>query len=66
MQYWDSGNAVVEEYIRSCHLLQGMDRSPESEVLYHNSYFNCLDVIHPGYVALFQAMQIILNHLCNK
>jgi len=64
---WDSGNPPAEEYRRSCYFLQQgeLGRKPLTDVMYHNSYFNCHDVIHPGYVALNHAMQILLNHICN-
>ena len=65
---WDSGNPIVEEYIRGCSLLNrwrsrideywGMSRP-------YDGYFICNDYIHPGYVALSQLTQILLNCLCN-
>lgn len=63
VKVWDSGNPLVEEYTRSCQ--QWTDRQPLNEAIFHNPYFNCLDRIHPGYVALNQATQILLNHICN-
>ena len=57
---WNSGNFLVEEYIRSCSLL---DRG---EIAYFgDAYFSCLDYLHTGYVALSLAIQLLLNEICN-
>ncbi|EFX71106.1 hypothetical protein DAPPUDRAFT_112080 [Daphnia pulex] len=56
---WNSGNFLVEEYIRSCSLL---DRG---EIMYFgDAYFSCLDYLHTGYVALSLALQLLVNELC--
>ncbi|XP_046450830.1 uncharacterized protein LOC124198829 [Daphnia pulex] len=56
---WNSGNFLVEEYIRSCSLL---DRG---EIMYFgDAYFSCLDYLHTGYVALSLALQLLASELC--
>jgi hypothetical protein len=64
---WDSSNPLVEEYIRGCGLFRerlqyGMYIDSEPDY----SYINCNDFTHPGYSALSQATQLLLNDLCEK
>lgn len=54
---WDSINAVVEEYLRSCALIQRLRKD-------NSKYFSCDDFIHPGYGALSVGTQILVHHLC--
>ncbi|XP_059351292.1 N-acetylneuraminate 9-O-acetyltransferase-like [Daphnia carinata] len=58
---WNSGNIFVEEYIRSCFLLQRDEYNISVD-----GFFSCLDYIHPGTAALYSAMQLILNEICYK
>ena len=60
---WDSGNPFTEKYIRACHQLKREEEYIRQQWL--NAYFNCFDYIHPGYVALSQTTQILLNAICN-
>jgi hypothetical protein len=62
IRIWDSGNPLVEEYIRSCFILERDE--PHSSRTYDSFYFNCNDFIHTGYSALSQATQIIFNYIC--
>lgn len=57
---WESGNYLVEEYLRSCVLQERADLK-----YFGNAYFNCLDYVHPGYSALSHAIQSVLIELCN-
>lgn len=71
VKFWDSGNPPVEEYARSCDHLQLIERLIFDQEQYlmginPNLYLDCRDLLHPGYVALFNYVtQILLNHLCN-
>ncbi|XP_046639465.1 uncharacterized protein LOC124320652 [Daphnia pulicaria] len=63
---WDSSNSLVEEYIRGCVVFQqrlqlGVYLVTDPDY----SYINCNDCRHPGYSALSQATQLLLNDLCN-
>ncbi len=66
VKFWDSGNPPVEEYARSCGHLEWTVRRVYNERAYRDDYVNCHDMVHPGYVALSHATQILLNHLCNR
>ena len=60
VEIWDSANPLVEDYVRSC--LFDVKRSTSHRF---KSWAECLDYIHTGYSALSQAMQLILNDVCN-
>lgn len=73
IRVWDSSNALAEEYVRSCIIF------PEREMqhpiflvgekpfnpLACKPYVSCLDFVHTGNAALFQATQILYNAVCN-
>lgn len=57
---WDSLDPIMDDYIRSCRL--NFRINPQ----YHlQQFYACLDYVHPGYVALNEAIQLILNDICN-
>jgi len=66
INYWDSGNPLAEEYVRSCHHLKRHEIHPGKKWIDKNSrsYYNCIDFIHTGYVALSLTIQILLNKMC--
>lgn len=68
MVIWDRGNRLAEEYVRSCNQLRRYEIHPGRQWIDKNSraYYNCIDFIHTGYVALSQTIQIILNEICMK
>jgi hypothetical protein len=57
---WNSGSPLVEEYIRSCIVLERADNWKSSKN-FGLSYFNCLDYVHPGYVAVSEILQLFLS-----
>ncbi len=57
---WESGNHLVEEYLRSCVLQQRADLK-----YFGNAYFNCLDYVHPGYSALSLVLQFFFIEIYN-
>ncbi|XP_057380106.1 uncharacterized protein LOC130702455 [Daphnia carinata] len=69
IRVWDSSNALVEEYIRSCTIIK---RDEKEKKIYpigpHHAYayFSCLDCVHTGYAALSQATQLLFNDICNR
>ena len=65
---WDSCSPIVEEYIRGCSLLSRRKTRIQENWAGprpYDGYFNCYDYIHPGYVAVSQMTQILLNDICN-
>ncbi len=63
---WDGGNSLAEEYVRACHYLKRYEIHPGKKWIDKNSraYYNCIDFIHTGYVALSQTIQILFNNIC--
>jgi hypothetical protein len=56
---WDTGDFMVEEYLRSCYIHQRNDLEYTGK-----AYFSCPDLVHPGYVAQFYALQLFFNEMC--
>jgi len=54
---WTSANDLAEEYLRGCKINFRSDSS---------WYRRCDDFVHTGFVAVYNASQILLNHLCNR
>lgn len=59
---WNSGNCLVEEYIRSCVVLERADNWKWIKYFGH-AYFNCLDYIHPGYVVIGPILNAFLRDI---
>ena len=57
--FWDSSNRVVEEYVRSCSVAE---RTASQWI---DTWMDCTDYIHPGYSAMTQTTQILINDMCN-
>lgn len=70
VQMWDSGNRLVEEYIRSCDQFKRYERQKMSRGLLKmkfssSAYRNCQDSVHTGYSALSQITQLLFNDICS-
>ena len=70
VEIWDSGNPLVEEYVRSCVIhrrYEGRKTSPGLLTLkyYSSAYSNCMDHVHIGYSALSQITQLLYNDICS-
>lgn len=64
---WDSSDPLVEEYIRSCFILERKNSESFWEALdYSTPYINCYDNVHPGYLVLSQATQLLYNNIFNN
>ncbi|XP_046640977.1 N-acetylneuraminate 9-O-acetyltransferase-like isoform X2 [Daphnia pulicaria] len=70
VQIWDSGNRLVEEYIRSCDQFKRYERQKITRALLKmkfcsSAYRNCQDSVHTGYSALSQITQLLFNDICS-
>ncbi|XP_046641005.1 N-acetylneuraminate 9-O-acetyltransferase-like [Daphnia pulicaria] len=58
---WNTGSLLTDEYIRGCYIQIRDDLEYQSA----KAYFSCSDLLHPGFVVMSQAIQLILNEICN-
>jgi hypothetical protein len=58
---WNTGSLLTDEYIRGCYIQIRDDLDYQSA----KAYFSCSDLLHPGFVVMSQAIQLILNEICN-
>jgi hypothetical protein len=74
VEIWDSGNPLVEEYVRSCVIYRRYEvRKTSSKTspglltlkYYSGAYRNCMDHVHIGYSALSQITQLLYNDICS-
>ena len=65
LKVWDSGNVFVEDYVRSCKIINRHDIHLRRDWL--DAYYSCFDYIHTGYVALSLTTKILFyNEICDK
>ncbi|KAK4026938.1 hypothetical protein OUZ56_015961 [Daphnia magna] len=57
---WNTGDLIVEGYIRSCFVLPRNDLEFTGK-----AYFSCPDLVHPGFVAQAYATHLFLNEACH-
>ena len=74
VEIWDSGNPLVEEYVRSCVIhrrYEGRKTSSKTSPglltlnYYSGAYRNCRSDVHAGYSALSQITQLLYNEICS-
>jgi hypothetical protein len=73
VEIWDSGNPLVEEYVRSCAIHRRYEERMTSSktspglltLKYSGPYCNCMDHVHIGYSALSQITQLLYNDICS-
>jgi hypothetical protein len=74
VEIWDSGNPLVEEYVRSCVIYRRYEvRKTSSKTspglltlkYYSGAYRNCMDHVHVGYSVLSQITQLLYNDICS-
>jgi len=51
----------MSDYIQSCG--RNFRENPQYPM---QTFYSCGDYLHPGYVALNEAIQLLLNDICNR
>ncbi len=61
VRVWDSLDLIMASYKQSCG--RNFRENPQFPLQKFNG---CGDYLHPGYVALNEATQLLLNNICNR